>query len=270
MRRPEHRGAIPTSAAAVAGSPVRRTTLVRGGLALALCLVLALAILVAGRYDVRHAPLIASDTEGVVVLDLSASVYEGGFRATVEKLVRTDERSGLVVFSDAAYELLPPGTPGRELRPFLRFFIASPTQLPPPNPWEEFRAGTRISEGLRVARAALEREGSTRGSIVLISDLEILPDETARLVPILADLRRDGFSLRIVPLHPSDEKRVLIRHLLGDSAFVSLPEDARAVRTQEEQGLTSRIPWAFLAAGALLVLLVTANERALFRLEVRR
>ena len=79
-------------------------------------------MLVARQYDVRHAPLVASGSSGVIVLDLSASVFEGGFEATVRKLVRTDERAGLVVFSDVAYELLPPGSSGREFQPLLRFF----------------------------------------------------------------------------------------------------------------------------------------------------
>ena len=270
MRWTERRSAIPASEAPRLARPARRTSLLRGLLALALCASLVVAVLVARRYDVRHAPLVASGSKGVVVLDLSASVYEGGFYATVRKLVRMDERSGLVVFSDAAYELLPPGSPGRELQPLLRFFNASPTSLPPPSPWDDFRAGTRISEGLKVAREALIRERARNGSIILISDLEILPDEIVRLIPVLADLRRDGFRLRIVPLNPSDEKRALVEQLVGKAALLSVSEGAKSVRAKEDEGLTDRIPWSFVAAGTLLVLLLAVNERALSRLEVRR
>ena len=64
----------------------------------------------------------------MVVLDLSATVYESAFGPTLTKMARTGERAGLVVFSDAAYEVLPPGSPGRELLPFLRFFRPSRQQ----------------------------------------------------------------------------------------------------------------------------------------------
>src|SRR5262245_16633363 len=169
-------------------------------------LVLAAAVgtfLVARSQDVRNAPLLPSGTTGMLVLDLSSSVYEGALDQTVAKLAQTDERTGLVVFSDSAYELLPPGSPSAELYPLLRYFRPRPDATLPPNPWEEFRGGTRISEGLRTARVALLREGVDHGSILLVSDLEILPDEIARVGEVLAQIRRDGTSIRIVPLFPS-------------------------------------------------------------------
>jgi len=98
----------------------RRTSIARAGLAAVLVGLLALCLVVSRSYEVRHAPLVASGSSGIIVLDLSASVFEGGFEATVRKLVRTDERAGLVVFSDSAYELLPPGSSGREFQPLLR------------------------------------------------------------------------------------------------------------------------------------------------------
>ena len=73
----------------------------------------ALAFLAVRDADVRHAPLVPSGTTGVVVLDLSASVYEAVFGSRLQKTARQGERPGLVVFSDSAYEALPPGTPGR-------------------------------------------------------------------------------------------------------------------------------------------------------------
>src|SRR5688500_5281676 len=126
MRRlgPAH-GTIPASEPGRLPRFGRRTTYLRAALAAGLVALLATAVLVAQQYDVRNAPLVASGSSGVVVLDLSASVFEGGFESTVRKLVDTDERAGLVVFSDAAYELLPPGSSGREFQPLLRFFRAS-------------------------------------------------------------------------------------------------------------------------------------------------
>lgn len=216
----ELRRGIPASEPVRLRRVARRTTVVRAALALAMCAALALAFLVAHRQDVRQAPLVPSGTTGMLVLDLSASVYEGALDVTIQKLVQTDERTGLVVFSDSAYELLPPGSPARELQSLLRFFKARPDGTLPPNPWEDFRAGTQISEGVRFARQALLREGVTRGSIVLVSDLEILPDEIARLSETLALIREDGFQIRIVPLFPTQEKRALIEQLVGSGAFL--------------------------------------------------
>src|SRR6266542_6353704 len=174
--------AIPASEGARLRPAVRRTSVVRVALAVALVGALALAFVAARGYDVRHAPLVPSGTTGMVVLDMSASVYEGAMEETLQKMSRTGEQAGLVVFSDDAYELLPPGTPGRELLPVLRYLKPSGTAgALPVNPWQDFRAGTKISAGLAVAREALQREGVHDGTVVLISDLEILPDEVDRL-----------------------------------------------------------------------------------------
>jgi hypothetical protein len=267
--RPESR-AIPASEPGRLERFRRRTTYARAGLAAALVLLLAAAVLVARQYDVRNAPLVTSGSSGVVVLDLSASVFEGGFEATVRKLVETDERAGLVVFSDAAYELLPPGSSGREFQPLLRFFRSTASGFLPPNPWDRFRAGTRISEGLKAARDALLREGGP-GKIILLSDLEVLPDEIQRLVLVFSELRRDGFDVEIVPLGPREEQRRLLELFVGDDAFLPEPvSGAEAVEARGEGRLTTGLPWMFLLVGLVLVLLLATNERMLARLEVSR
>lgn len=269
--RPERPRAIPASEPARLRHSGKRTTILRASLAGGLALLLGAAVLVAGQYDVRRAPLVASGSSGVIVLDLSASVFEGGFEATVRKLVRTDERAGLVVFSDVAYELLPPGSSGREFEPLLRFFRSTTTGFLPPNPWDRFRAGTRISEGLKVASEALRRKGQAGGTLILLSDLEILQDEVQRLILVLADLRRDGFEVRIVPLSPREEQRELIELLVGDQALLPEPESGEeAVQAPGEGRLTEGLPWVFLLVGLLLVLALATNERMLARLEVSR
>ncbi len=266
--RPESR-AIPASEPARLQHVRSRTTVLRAGLAAALALLLVAAVLVARQYDVRHAPLVASGSSGIVVLDLSASVFEGGFEATVRKLVETDERAGLVVFSDAAYELLPPGSSGREFQPLLRFFRTTASGNLPPSPWDRFRAGTRISEGLKVAREALLREGGP-GKIILLSDLEVLPDEVQRLVAVFADYRQDGFEIEIIPLGPREEQRRLMELLLGGDALLPEPVSGdQAVRARGEGSVTTGLPWVFLLVGLALVLGLALNERALARLEVR-
>jgi hypothetical protein len=266
--RPDRGRAIPASEPSRLHRSVRRTTIARAALAVALVVLFGATVLVARQYDVRHAPLVASGTSGVIVLDLSASVFEGGFEATVRKLVRTDERAGLVVFSDTAYELLPPGSSGREFQPLLRFFKSSATGFPPPNPWERFRAGTRISEGLKTAREALVREGQAGGTMILISDLEILPDEVQRLVAVFADLRQEGFEVRIVPLSPRPEQRRLMEQLLGDQSLLPEPQSGKEALRAPGESITAGLPWAFLLAGLFLVLALAANERVLARLEV--
>jgi hypothetical protein len=264
--RPESR-AIPSSEPSRLAHAGRRTTYLRAGLAVALVALIAASVLVARQYDVRHAPLVASGSSGVVVLDLSASVFEGGFEATVRKLVETDERAGLVVFSDAAYELLPPGSSGREFQPLLRFFRSTESGILPPNPWDRFRAGTRISEGLKAARETLLREGEP-GKIILLSDLEVLPDEVQRLVVVFADLRRDGFEVEIVPLAPREEQRRLIELFVGGDAFLPEPVSGEeAVQARGEGRLTTGLPWLFLLLGLGLVLALAVNERLLTRLE---
>jgi len=264
--------AIPATEASRLRPAARRTTVVRATLAFALVAALALAFLVARGYDVRHAPLVPSGTTGMVVLDLSASVYEGAMEETLQKLAETGERAGLVVFSDTAYELLPPGTPGRELLPILRFLkpAAGRGGEVPVNPWQAFSAGTQISVGLRTAREALVREDVHRGSIVLVSDLEILPDEIERLGAEIAELKRNRIGVRIVPLSPTPEKLATIEALTGPSALLRDPGTAGEVRAPEERSLRAAVPWTFVLVGALLVLLLATNERALARLEVRR
>jgi hypothetical protein len=269
--RPDRGALIPSSEPHRLGRLARRTTIARALLAVGLAGLLAACVVVARQYDVRRAPLVASGSSGVIVLDLSASVFEGGFEATVRKLVRTDERAGLVVFSDVGYELLPPGSSGREFEPLLRFFRSSPTGFLPPNPWERFRAGTRISEGLKAARDSLLRVGQHSGTLVLLSDLEILPDEVQRLVPVLADLRREGFTVRIVPLSPRPEQRHLVEQLVGDQSLLPAPESGEeAVRAPGEDNFAAGLPWLFLGFGLVLVLVLAANERVLTRLEVSR
>jgi hypothetical protein len=271
MRRRRH--TIPTTEASALQHPSRRTLLLRVGLALGLVGALAAAFLLARARDVRHAPLVPSGTTGIVVIDLSASVYESALGETLERMARAGEEAGLVAFSDIGYELLPPGTPGRELVPLLRYLRPGQGEAAgelPVNPWQDFRAGTRISAGIAVAREALLRERVARGSIVLVSDLEILPDEVERLAVEIARLREQGMTIRIVPLSPTPEKRALIERLTGPSALLRDPGEAGEVRAPEERTFRGLAPWAFVLVGAVLVLLLAGNERALSRLEVSR
>jgi hypothetical protein len=96
------------------GSVIRRTGIVRlvlaGG---AVALVLAAAATARDPQTSEHA-LVPPDRIGVVVLDLSLSITDsdyGTLTRTLRRLIAEDATIGLAVFSDAPYELLPPGTP---------------------------------------------------------------------------------------------------------------------------------------------------------------
>jgi hypothetical protein len=229
---------------------------------------LAAAVVEARGEDVRQAPLVPEGKTGIMVLDLSASTSGAAFQQTIEQLAEGDERVGLVAFSDAAYELLPPGTPGRELRSLLRFFGGG--RVSASTPWDDFRAGTRVSEGLRMAREILDRDGVANGSVLLVSDFEILADEVERVADEVGLLRGEGVEIRLVPLAPTPERRARMDAILGGSAVLREEEADAPVRAPEARSLQAAAPWAFLAVAGLLVTLLAANEALLARLEVRR
>ncbi len=263
--------ALPASEAARTGRNARRTLVLRAALACALLGTLVLAVWIARGESVRQAPLVPSDRTGILVLDLSASTSEAAFAQTIQKLANADERVGVIAFSDAAYELIPPGSPGRELLPLLRYFSAVDGKQPPArNPWDEFRAGTRISEGLRLAGDVLRRDGITDGSLLLVSDFEILPDEIQRVAEQVGFLKNEGVEVRLVPLNPTPERRARMAAILGGAAVLREGSADAPVRAPEARSLGAAAPWAFVAVAGLLVALLALNEGLLSRLEVRR
>ena len=175
---------LPTSAADELRREHRRTRRVRVALALAALALLAGAFFVSRDLHALPTSYFATGSGGIVVLDLSTSVdaqKAQRVQRVLQSLSETEGRVGLVVFSDSAYEMLPPDTRSEELRPLLRFFAAGPgpayrvpgrfggrrrgdrgqTPTPPreESPWSlTFRGGTRISTGLAEARAVIDRE----------------------------------------------------------------------------------------------------------------
>jgi hypothetical protein len=242
-------------------------------LAVTLVAALAQAYVLSRGEDVRAAPLLPGDRTGMVVLDLSLSIGQfDRIAETLTRLAREDQRAGLVVFSDTAYELVPPGAPGRELESLVRFFTPRSANGDdyPANPWEVggFRAGTRISGGLEVAREALLRAGVKNGSILLVSDLDVAQDET-NLSEALVELKRDGIALRLVPLASQPQNRAFFEQLVGRAAFVAEADAQKPLATPEERRLGGTLPWSFLVVASLLVVVLSVNERLLARLEVR-
>lgn len=272
MAFPLGREAIPTGDGRALRRHIRRTALLRALLALALVVALGYAFTLTRDADARGAQLVPADTTAMLVLDLSASI--GDYRRVgdaLRRVAREQEDSGLIVFSDGAYELLPPGSPGRELEPFARFFTPDANGEYPRNPWDvaEFRGGTSISSGLRAARDAFERDGVSRGSVLLVSDLDVEADSQEVRREVVA-LREDGIEIRVIPVGASPRHLAFFEALLGRTAFLAEEGTETPVATPQERRFGGVQPWGFLAAVALVLVLLTANERLLSRLEVGR
>ncbi|HXF97703.1 MAG TPA: vWA domain-containing protein [Gaiellaceae bacterium] len=249
-------------AAALAGA-ARRTLLLRLAAAGAALALLAGAFASARGLEEGRGELLPRGTSGVVVLDVSLSIIGRDYprvRSVLARLAAADSPVGLVVFSDVAYELLPPGTPARELRPLLRFFTSVDGRLPR-NPWaRSFRAGTRISEALRLAERMLRRDRVERGSILLLSDLDTAPQDLAALGRTLERLRRSPIAVRVVPLSPTRDGVLLFESLLGREAFAKALAPASAAGPPPEEPLRAPLPLGFLALAVLVLLALAAHE----------
>jgi hypothetical protein len=272
--------AIPLASTAGLDSAARRTLLLR--ILLALVLVgLALAASDTGRSDAAAARgLLPGGGGGVLVLDVSRSIKPESYPTIVnvlKQLIRAGSPVGLVAFSDIAYELLPPGTPARELKPLLRFFGPAPPRAGPdpvpPNPWSDsFSGGTQISRGLVLAHEALVRVGAPRGPILLVSDLDTVPDDTPRVAQTFNTFRNEGVRFRIVPLSPRADNLSLFENLAGRDAFVPSSSVQRVGRGvgQTVGALAGQTPWSLIFLAVLLLAALAANEHFCGRLPVPR
>lgn len=253
--------------------PRRRAVARRAALGLGIGAAFLAALAIAFSRDARPNAVLPAGTTGMMVLDLSAST---GAKAEVGELIRrivaADERTGLVIFSDGAYEVLPPGTPGRDLAPMIRFFRPGPDRRTIADPWSSsFAGGTNVIAGIERALVSFERDEVASGSILLVSDLEFVPEQIARLPGLLMELQRTSVHVRILPVDARDEQRRFFERVLGGDAFVDVGS-ARAIAT----GSASRaslfrlaedgIPWLFVVLCASLLVLLAANERFCGRL----
>lgn len=240
--------------------------LVFGGAALILVVASAAS---ARDLETRERGLIPSGTTGVVVVDLSLSIADEDYntvRAAFRQLVSENASIGLVVFSDVAYELLPPGTPASELRPMLRLLVP-PRLGPPSNPWTQtFRAGTKISAALVLARRMLERDGVRSGSILLVSDLETAPDDVPALARTVESVRQSSIQLRVLGLAPSTDAQLIFQGFLQEGAFEAPPAGAEERDVRSETRVQA--PRTLLLLGALFFLALAAHERYAGRLAI--
>ena len=283
-------GRLPTSVTAELGRERRRTLVLRLGLALGALALLAAALLVSRDLKALPTSYFATGSGGVVVLDLSSSVdQQKAQRAqrVLRSLAETEGRVGLVVFSDSAYEMLPPDTRSEELRPLLRFFEAppgagfgrpgfrrgrsddrpTPDERPEESPWSlSFRGGTKISTGLAEARSIIRREGDPSLSVLLLSDLDNSGFDGSALLEEVSAYDREGIRLRVIPLFPAVEDRDFFERVVGKDSMLERTELVRNTSVKEELTLVGSSPWALVCVAAALLALLALNERVCARL----
>ena len=231
-------------------------------------LLLTAAVASARDLDPSDRGLLPTGTTGVVVLDLSLSILDdqsGVVRRTLQTLVDADAPVGLVVFSDAPYELLPPGTPAKELRPMIR--LLTPTAGGKVvSPWSDnFRAGTRISAALQLAQDMLVGDRVKDGSILLVSDLETAPDDVPATAKVLRAIKRSGTPIRLLALGPGSDARALFGGILGPGAFTPLA-DGPNLAPEPPDARRRPLPKTLLLLGLLFLVALAAHERYAGRL----
>lgn len=245
----------------------RRTRAIRGALALALVALVVVAAIVSTRPASRPLRFLPRASNGILVLDLSASISSDTFDRigeTLDELAATNGRYGLVVFSDVAYEALPPGTPSAALLPYARFFKVPPQKTPgllpsfPVNPWNDsFSAGTRISAGLGLAFSIIRSEHLAHPGVILISDLDDDPGDAGKpLAAAMFAFRAEHVAVRVVALNPSPNDQALFEKLLGAATHLTqarLPGDRQ---TTSSPGF----PYALGVLALLIALALAANE----------
>jgi hypothetical protein len=270
---------IPLAAAEAVRPALRRTRVARIALALALVGTLAAAFALA--LDRNAAPtLLPGGSDGVIVLDVSGSIGPREHRQLVQALdeaLAEKRRYGLVVFSDDAYEVFPPGTDPEQVRFVRRFFVPAKgarrrlgtyrvgDDLFLRNPWTgAFTGGTRISRGLELAREIVHRDRLAAPAVLLISDLDYDVRDGGAIERELAEYRRQRIQLGIVglasPLRAED--------FLENFGSVKPTQLARPVTSFVGGGTVTRVRApALLAAACLAVLLLLAvNELVCGRL----
>jgi hypothetical protein len=240
---------------------------VRAAAAVALLALATAAVLLLRDPHVRETRFLPAGSNGVVVLDLSASISTETYSrigATLTDLVATRGRYGLVVFSDVAYEALPPGTPADALRPLIRYFTLPKQQQPgvppnfPANPWlETFSGGTKISTGLVLARSILLDERASRPAVLLISDLDNDLSDWGRVSSIGQEYRRARLPLHVVALNPDPADERFFRNFVSSGSILQarLPEEKPrpAARSAE-------LPAWVVAVALVLIAVLAGNE----------
>lgn len=257
-------------------APAQRTSVVRVLLAAALAATLAWLFLVARSAGAGRAAVFPEGTNtGVVALDMSASIsgpIYARVATTLRGIVNANQSVGLVMFSDTAYELLPPNSPPGAMLQFIPFFVPlryyGSTPVFGQTPWDTFMGGTRVATGLAMARDALRRAHVRHGAILLVSDLDDSNADQGALENEALSLRAAHIPVRIVPLFAAARDRRLFAALFGDNAFVD-PSVFTHTAKRHAASVAAPQPWVLLLVGVLLVVLLAGNERLNGRLTTR-
>jgi VWA domain-containing protein len=248
--------------------PLQRTSLVRVLLAAALAGTFALLFLAARSAGAGRAAVFPAGVDtGVVALDMSASISGPTYSrvaTTLRGIANANQSVGLVMFSDTAYELLPPNSPPGALVQFIPYFVPvryyGSTPVFSQSPWDTFMGGTRVATGLQMARVALERAGLRHGAILLVSDLDDSNSDQALLDQEALKLREQHIPVRIVPLFAAEHDLNLFKALFGESSIVD-PRVFTHTATRRAASVAATQPWTLLLLGGALVLLLAGNER---------
>jgi hypothetical protein len=266
-------GAIPSADIGALAPHARRTRRLRAALAVVLVGLVAAAVLLARDSDDTPSRLLPPGTSGIVVIDVSRSVdgqtYEP-IANVLQQLIALREPIGVIAFSDVAYQLLPPGSPSRELRPLLRLFTPEQSGVEE-SPWSPaFTAGTRISTGLELTREILERQKVGNGAVLLVSDLQTASSDIADMTEAVIEYRKAGIPLRIADLSAQPQNRRLFERLVGKDAFADVERSGiSATATAATDGGRGPLPRAFLVVGVLLLLALAVHERWCSRVDIR-
>jgi len=258
---------IPYAGARVFAQIAARTTLARAALSIAL-VALVLATAAAARHPQLNEPQFTPPhAGGIVVLDLSASISADTYSRigeTLRQIVRRGGRYGLVVFSDVAYEALPPGTPASALQPLVRYFTLLPAikgEQPtfPTNPWSNsFTSGTKISAGLGLALELLDTNRIKHPAVVLVSDLADDNSDVPQLQGVLGVYKAKKIPFTIVGLNAAPNDQAVFTDLLGQD--VSVLQGALPGENPTAGTATAKFPSRLLILTILVAALLAANE----------
>ena len=257
---------IPLADAAALRPAAQRTLAVRTVLAASLAAAVVAAALVARHPHTQTIITVPSHSTALVVLDLSASISSDTYArigATLSSLAQSNGRYGLIVFSDQAYEALPPGTPAADLQPLVRYFTLPAHVAPgfaptfPVNPWSSaFSAGTKIAAGLELGHTIAVADALRHPAAILVSDLDDDPGDLPRLVNITGAYRRDHIPLRIVGLNPSAQDAALFSRLTHGAPIV----DAGTVTPGPHPRNHTPFPWTLVLVTLAVVAGLAAKE----------
>ncbi len=265
--------AIPSADIGALAPHARRTRRLRAALAAVLLGLVVAGVLLARGSDDTPSRLLPPGTSGIVVIDVSRSVDGQTYQpiaSVLRQLIALREPVGVVAFSDVAYQLLPPGSPSRELRSLLRLFTPEQSGVEE-SPWSPaFTAGTRISTGLDLTRTIIDRQHLGNGAVLLVSDLQTASSDIADMTEAIIEYRKAGIPLRIAGLEPQPQNRRLFERLVGKDAFADVERSGvRAAATAAPEGGRGPLPRAFLVVAALLLLALAVHERWCSRVEIR-